>query len=143
MEPIVEFRNLSKEYVLGSAMRRGRHENFRELLLRNLKAPFQVLARRQPDLVREERFWALRDITFDVNPGDVVGIMGRNGAGKSTLLKIMSRITDPSEGHIKIRGRLASLLEVGTGFHPELTDSRHAQDRDHLQIRRDCRFFGS
>ena len=121
MEPIVEFRNLSKEYVLGSAMRRGRHENFRELLLRNLKAPFQVLARRQPDLVREERFWALRDITFDVNPGDVVGIMGRNGAGKSTLLKIMSRITDPSEGHIKIRGRLASLLEVGTGFHPELT----------------------
>src|SRR5205814_3872128 len=70
---------------------------------------------------REERFWALRDISFDVNPGDVIGIIGPNGAGKSTLLKIMSRITDPTEGHINIRGRLASLLEVGTGFHPELT----------------------
>jgi homopolymeric O-antigen transport system ATP-binding protein len=89
--------------------------------VRGVKRPFQALASKQQEPVREERFWALRDINFDVNPGDVIGVIGRNGAGKSTLLKIMSRITDPTEGFIKIRGRLASLLEVGTGFHPELT----------------------
>ena len=119
MRPILEFRNISKEYVLGRTVRR--HENFREVLVRSLQAPFRILARGQQKPIREERFWALRDISFDVNPGDVIGIIGPNGAGKSTLLKIMSRITDPTEGHIKIRGRLASLLEVGTGFHPELT----------------------
>jgi len=119
MRPILEFRNISKEYVLGRTVRR--HENFREVLVRSLQAPFRILTRGQRKPIREERFWALRDISFDVNPGDVIGIIGPNGAGKSTLLKIMSRITDPTEGHIKIRGRLASLLEVGTGFHPELT----------------------
>jgi homopolymeric O-antigen transport system ATP-binding protein len=119
MRPILEFRNISKEYVLGSTVRR--HENFREVLVRSLQSPLRVFHRGQQNPFREERFWALRDISFDVNPGDVIGIIGPNGAGKSTLLKIMSRITDPTEGHIKIRGRLASLLEVGTGFHPELT----------------------
>ena len=119
MRPILEFRNISKEYVLGSTVRR--HENFREVLVRSLQSPFRVFNRGKQNPSREERFWALRDISFDVNPGDVIGIIGPNGAGKSTLLKIMSRITDPTEGHIKIRGRLASLLEVGTGFHPELT----------------------
>src|SRR5207249_8280676 len=120
MAPILEFRNLSKEYVLGGAVMR-RNESFREVLVRTAKKPFQAWVHKQPKPDKQNKFWALRDINFDVNAGDVIGIIGRNGAGKSTLLKIMSRITDPTEGHIKIRGRLASLLEVGTGFHPELT----------------------
>ena len=119
MKPILEFHNVSKEYVLGGAMRRK--ENLREILVRGLKKPLQIVSGKRQERARQERFWALKDISFDVNPGDVIGIIGRNGAGKSTLLKIMSRITDPTEGDITIRGRLASLLEVGTGFHPELT----------------------
>ncbi len=83
------------------------------------RSPLTVLSRSKPQ--QTEEFWALRDVSFDIAHGDRVGIIGRNGAGKSTLLKVLSRITDPSAGRLTIRGRVASLLEVGTGFHPELT----------------------
>jgi lipopolysaccharide transport system ATP-binding protein len=119
MAPIIELRNVSKEYALGGGKRLN--DSLREVLVRSVRRTFGALGENDGASTKQDRFWALRDIDFDVNPGDVIGIIGRNGAGKSTLLKIMSRITDPSEGYIKIRGRLASLLEVGTGFHPELT----------------------
>jgi lipopolysaccharide transport system ATP-binding protein len=120
MAPIVEIQHLSKEYRLGRKFKRT--ENFREFITRNVSAPMRAFTRRPATKeAREQRFWALRDISFDVQQGDVIGIIGRNGAGKSTLLKVLSRITDPTEGLVRLRGRMASLLEVGTGFHPELT----------------------
>src|SRR5207253_8264596 len=117
MPPILEARNISKEYVLGRNTRRS--DNFREALMRSLKKPFR--ARHKQEESSPKNFWALRDVSFDVQQGETLGVIGRNGGGKSTLLKIASRITDPTEGFMKLRGRLASLLEVGTGFHPELT----------------------
>lgn len=120
MATILEIRNLSKEYRLGRAFQRT--ENFREFLGRKLMAPMRVLMNgTDGKITKDERLWALRDVTFDVAESDVVGIIGRNGAGKTTLLKVISRITDPTKGSVVVRGRLASLLEVGTGFHPELT----------------------
>lgn len=121
MVPILEIKGISKEYRLGRAFQGT--ENFREFIQRKLRAPLAGLGGNNgvAAKTKDHRFWALRDVSFDVAEGDVVGIIGRNGAGKSTLLKVISRITDPTEGRVILRGRLASLLEVGTGFHPELT----------------------
>lgn len=117
MTPIIEVHELSKRYRFGHSVQRT--ATARELVMRALAAPFRRRTAEVPS--SEAFFWALKDIDFQVNAGEIVGIIGANGAGKSTMLKILSRITDPTEGSITLRGRMASLLEVGTGFHPELT----------------------
>src|SRR4051794_16123797 len=109
---------LSKRYTIGG--RRDQHHGLRHALDRALR-PWNWLHAARARATKREEFWALRDVNVDVAHGEVVGIIGRNGAGKSTLLKILSRITEPTEGRIRVRGRLASLLEVATGFHPDLT----------------------
>jgi len=114
----ISIERLSKRYVIGG--RRSSHHGLRHALHRAMDPRTWVDALRQQDAKRQE-FWALRDVNLDIVEGEVVGIVGRNGAGKSTLLKILSRITEPTEGRIRVRGRLASLLEVATGFHPDLT----------------------
>lgn len=118
----IRVEGIGKRYRLGAS--RPRYSTLRDSLVsatqkagRALVSPLRSIRERTP----RETFWALRDVSFDVSQGDVVGIIGGNGAGKSTLLKILSRITEPTEGRAEIHGRVGSLLEVGTGFHPELT----------------------
>ncbi|HEX8568019.1 MAG TPA: ABC transporter ATP-binding protein [Pyrinomonadaceae bacterium] len=118
MKPIIRVENLSKQYVIGG--RQEPYATFRESLVNAARLPLNMIKRR-PKENTDHRFWALKDVSFEVKPGEVVGIIGRNGAGKSTLLKILSRITEPTVGRIELYGRVGSLLEVGTGFHPELT----------------------
>lgn len=123
-DPIIRARDLGKEYHIGGLQER--YPTAREAVTRALFAPFRRAAKLASGRATgaaelDESIWALREVNFSIEPGEVVGIIGRNGAGKSTLLKILSRITEPTEGFVEIRGRIGSLLEVGTGFHPELT----------------------
>jgi lipopolysaccharide transport system ATP-binding protein len=141
MRPIIKVENLSKQYRIG--VRQEAHTTLREALGNTLRSPLNLLRR---DSQRgDNTIWALKDVSFEIMPGEVVGVIGRNGAGKSTLLKILSRITEPTTGQVDIYGRVKGLLEVGTGFHPELTGRENiylngailGMKRDEIELRFD------
>lgn len=120
MKPIIRVENLSKQYRIGA--KQEPYRTLRDSLVNAVSSPFRHLRNSTiPTDNQSNTIWALKDVSFDIQPGEVVGIIGRNGAGKSTLLKILSRITDPTEGKVSLYGRVGSLLEVGTGFHAELS----------------------
>ena len=118
--PVIHVENLGKRYKIGE---RERYLALRDILARAASAPFRLLRARKHSSSNGDptHIWALKDVSFDVQQGEVVGIIGRNGAGKTTLLKILARVAFPTKGFADVRGRMGSLLEVGTGFHPELT----------------------
>src|SRR5262245_26350996 len=129
-EVVIRAEGLGKKYQVAHQGERARYVALRDVIADKLLAPMRWLRSRASkadspwsagDSPKVEEFWAIKDISFEVKRGEALGVIGRNGAGKSTLLKLLSRITEPTEGSARIRGRVASLLEVGTGFHAELT----------------------
>ncbi|HEX2992778.1 MAG TPA: ABC transporter ATP-binding protein, partial [Anaerolineales bacterium] len=124
MTTAIRVDNLGKRYQIGAAEAKFRYNMLRDVLVDTVYAPVRLakaLVGKSDRRANKNFVWALKDVSFDVEEGRVLGIVGRNGAGKSTLLKILSRVTEPTEGTVTVRGRVGSLLEVGTGFHPELT----------------------
>jgi lipopolysaccharide transport system ATP-binding protein len=118
-DSIISVENLSKRYHIGRQSDRG--DGLRHVMEQAVRAPFRWMSGGGEKQSKTEEFWAVNDVSVEIKRGDMLGIVGRNGAGKSTFLKLLSRITEPTKGKISLRGRVASLLEVGTGFHPELT----------------------